>query len=477
VLEQLQNAALYRLGGVEPLLLYIQMMIVRVTHLRVAEVGWEILTLVVGSATVVLAFFVVAELQGRKVGLLAGLLLAVNPLSIMQSRSLAAPWAYEEFFQVLIIYYILCLPYAPKPAARIGFHLAIATYLWAGNQMLGIFPVLAFGVVAMTRERPAGAQSARFLWRSYGGWSVVLPVVSLFLLLYSTFILRKGHLAHALFDKEHELGFYLDHWIDDMSSDIGPAVTWIGLASVLLSLFYERHVFAKGRILVLLFICYAAPFWFLVPPHSTLTRGYITYGLAAMLLVLAATPFISEAGRPWLRFILPSFVILGLLITAGHSAYGLYDSSLLSARAFQGSYRADSGIKAAAWWIRSQPNEGGRIFSDAWGGGGLEPPLMDIYFKRPYFAIYDAPAAQSAYERFKSHAQQIDYLLIRPEDRGLARRYFGNTFHEAARITGAEGGELLVIYTRGEANQAVTTIDAREGGKAFDARYSLLCTE
>ena len=97
-------------------------------------------------------------------------------------------------------------------------------------------------------------------------------------------MLREGHLAHALFDKPHQLGFYADHWLDDMSFDIGPAVTWFGLAAVVVAT-AERRVFSKRRLLVVLFVCYAAPFWCAVPPESTLTRGYISYGVGALLLV------------------------------------------------------------------------------------------------------------------------------------------------------------------------------------------------
>ncbi|HEX7667967.1 MAG TPA: hypothetical protein VF395_00180 [Polyangiaceae bacterium] len=475
VAADLRKLALFRLGGVEATALYLQMSAMSLLHLRVSEFHWELPALLVGTANVYLGFLVARELAGPKAGVLAAILLSVCPLGIIQSRHLGAPWMYEQFCQFFLTYLLLRLAREPTlKGGKVAFHATLAAYFWTGNQMPGIAPVLVYGLAAAAVERDRTERASHFLWDRYGGKFVLLPVLSLGTLLYFTFVRREGHLAHALFDKRHETGFYVEHWFDDMSSDLGPGITWFGIAALVIATASVRGIFSKARLPVILFLAYASPFWFLIPPGTTLTRGYITYGVGAMLLVLASALFLAES-RPLARILFPAVAALMLLVNSGQSAFHLYQEKLLSVKGFQGSFTPNNGVKTAALFIRSRPRTNGRVFSDASGGTGLEPPLMGIYFDRPHFSLYDAFPATLPYARFQKQADDIDYLVVLPANRRLVEQYFGEAFQEALRVTEEGRGELLLVYARAATFASRASMDVSVGDRQFDARYSLLC--
>jgi hypothetical protein len=472
-LDGLTEMALYRLGGVQSSLLYLQMSVMRLLHLRVTEFDWELLTLLVGLGNVYLAYRVAKELAGVESGLMAALLLAVCPITLIQCRHLGAPWMFEEAFQLLLVLLLLRLQKEPTRGTTVAFYVTIACYFWAGNQMMGIFPVLAFGVVSGLLERTDGSSWSEFLRKRYASFAIIVPLASLAVLLRCTFVLRRGHLAHALFDKRHVLGFYMARWFEDMSTDVGPAVTWFGLGALLLAAVSEKRLFTVQRLPTVLFLCYAGPFWCLVPPGSTLTRGYITYGISALLVVLATATY-RAALAPAARRVLPAVASLILLVEDGQSAYHLYALSLLSVRGFQGSYTRDNGVKAAAVWIRERPRTGRRIFSDASGGTGLEPSLMRMYFRRPFLAMFDASPATRPYEVFRKQAKEMEHLVVSPGAEPMVTRYFGTAFHQVLRVLD-DGEPRLLVYERGESTEPPANVEAAAGNREFDRKYSLLC--
>ncbi|HVU05997.1 MAG TPA: hypothetical protein VHE30_29810 [Polyangiaceae bacterium] len=474
-LTNLRTVWFYRLGGVEPLLIYLHMAVVKALHLRITETGWEFITLVVGTANVFMGFLFVREVAGVLAGLAAACLVSVCSLDIIQSRHFGAPWMYEELCQITLLYLLLRLPRAKTGKVRFAFHAVLAIYFWTGNQMLGILPVLAYGAVAVLLERDRTEPVLPFLRRCFLGLSLLIPVASMAWLCHVTFVLHQGHLYHALYQKRHILGVYVDHWFADIHSDIGWGATWFGLAAVLVATVSERRLFSTKRLPVVLFVAYASPFWFVIPPGGTLTRGYISYGVTALLLVLSMGMVLAEAKRV-VQIAFPACAVLMLAVSAGQSAYHLYASPLITAQGFQGSYTPNNGVKTAALWVRNRPRTSGRVFSDAWGGGGLEPQLMQMYFRRPYYAMSDAQPATLPYESFKRSASLIDYLVVLPANRGLVTRYFGATFKEGLRVT-EDGKEVLLVYARAETVGAVQKMEVSQGDREFERKYSMLCGE
>jgi len=79
------------------------------------------------------------------------------------------------------------------------------------------------------------------LLRSRAAFWLVVPAASMAVLLYCTFVLRDGHLAHALFGKRHTLGLYYRRWFEDASLAIGPTATLFSLLLVVTGVVLEKR--------------------------------------------------------------------------------------------------------------------------------------------------------------------------------------------------------------------------------------------
>src|SRR5689334_10463347 len=57
-LQGLVDLANYRLGGVQPVVNYVEMLFLRVLHVRVAELAWELPSIVLGCAATYVAYLI-----------------------------------------------------------------------------------------------------------------------------------------------------------------------------------------------------------------------------------------------------------------------------------------------------------------------------------------------------------------------------------------------------------------------------------
>jgi hypothetical protein len=469
--DYLSDLALYRLGGVQPLVLFLQMTVLRAVHWHVTELTWESSQIVVSAASTYAAFLFAREVGGVAAGLSAAALLAVTPLGISLGRHLGAPWPYEEGFQYLILFLLIAYLRRPGRGFRIGLSVALAIYFWVGNQGLGIVPVVLYVLVAGYAEKQSEEKLVPFVRSRLTYW-FFLPAASLATLLFCTFVLGKSHLYHAFFHKRHTLGIYIAKWLDDTSLDIGQSATYLAIGVVLLGLIAERRLLSQKNAPLMLCLAYAVPFWVAIPPGSTLTRGYVMYGVSALLIaacVAAFTPKLRAVHVPVLLAIIGVVQVGGAL----KSTYHLLDSDLFSTKSFQGAYAGNNGIKTAAAWIRTRGGRGA-VMSDAYGGLGLEPSIMDMYLFRPSFALNDAPNAAYVYQQYTRFARRIEYLLVSPENHKLAEVYFP-TFTRAADVVDGPGGDLLLsVYVKGKSAN-VETLDVAYGDVEFRTKHSMLC--
>src|SRR5690606_4495593 len=220
-----------------------------------------------------------------------------------------------------------------------------------------------------------------YLLSRFASWFLLAPIVSAGWLLIVTFAYREGHLAHALFDKQKTLGWYYPNWQSDLIRDIGYVPLAIACLSVLLLLvlvMVRKVRPLPGGILLTYCACYTLPFWVWISRSTTLTTGYVVYSITAMLMISAVTPFAFRWTGKW-SHVLPGVVTLFLLVGSLSVVYRHWKegASYLGVRAFQGAFKANNGTTTAAAFIRSHSgNSKARVFSDASGGAGLEPPIM-----------------------------------------------------------------------------------------------------
>lgn len=472
--DALSELALFRLGGIQPIVVYLHAALAQAFGFSLDAQAWVGTTIVVSALSVFCAYLLGAELVSTAAGLWAGTLLAVSPIHLMLGRHLGAPWAYEILFQLLVMF--LLVKQIRKPSFRYmaALCVSLAFYMWCGNQMMAIFPVIGFGAIVGYWEGERNGPIAYVRSRFLSAWLLV-PLASLSGLLWVTYKHREGHLAHALFDKRKEVGWHLLNWFNDLFRDIGQGPTWIGLLCLCLALASWKDLRTLRGLPAIYFLCYAVPFWIWISRKTTLTTGYVVYSITALLLITALAPLRALASAP-LRHVIPMFSAALLFLGACSSVYGqLGMRAYLGVRGFQGSYGNEMATTAAAAFIRQRSgNDRSGVFSDASGGTGLEPPIMRLYFRRPSYSVYDAASPHVPYRKFKRRKDDIDYLVVQPENERLVGQYFGTTFHLAAKVIGGRKRDLYV-YTR-DAPSEIVTLQAEDGHRLYAKVYPELCS-
>lgn len=471
----LKDVVLYRLGGVHATLTYVYASLTKSLGFTLDAQGWVMPVIAVSVLGVYLAYLLGRELAGRGAGCAAAALIACSPIHIVLGRHLGAPWSFEIAFQLALVLVSLRLVKQPTGLSRALLHSGIAVYLWCGNQALAILPVLAF---CLLTEQPAVSQwSARWHhgWRCVRSWWMLLPGASALTLAYATLSLRRGHLAHAFFDKQVTPGWYFKDWLVDLDGDLGAVSAGLVLGMAILAVFGLGRCWDRRRVPLVYALVYTLPFWTLISREVTLTRGYIVYGVTGLLLVAAVTPF--QVTR-WthvtrvLKHAAPVLISATMLLYAGKAAFRLYRPEWLSVASFQGRYSGERGISAAAAFIRQRS---GNATARVLAGSVLEPSQMRVYFRRPYFAMYDAQR-EDPFVRYANHAHQVAYVVTVPEDHDFLVKHFGAAFSLAALVQSRPGTKpLLSVYSR-EPTSRVADLFSEAGRREYEQVYPTLCS-
>lgn len=483
---------LYRLGGVQPLVVLVHGLAGRYLDISIAPTTWEWTTIIVSSASAPLAFIAGRRFGGAGAGWAWGAFLAVSPIHVMLGRNLGAPWAYEICFQLALL--SLTDRHLSRATAARGnpaiLCTSISAYIWCGNQMLAIFPVLTFAVLAHVLEQPRGERFAFLHTKLVSVW-LLLPFASAVSLAYCTFVLSKGHLYHALFEKQKALGWYWKNFYADLVHNVGYVPAWLCLVALVCAVSAPFKLWDRRRIPLIYALCYALPFVFLVNRGTTLTRGYSIYGVTGLLGLVALMPGhiaaicarfgVTTTPGPlgWSRF-LNVIQLIFLAVGTGSSAYRAYSiPDVLGVKGFQGKFGRAIGAAASAAVVQrlhqTKPKGRGVVFSDAYGGTGLEPPIMRLYFKRPFFAHYDAPRL-APYAAFAPKAALVDFAVIRPENSELVSTHFPDLSLAATVFTNTTDETILLVYARGYDGSPMR-ISAEDGVESYSVAFPHFCAD
>jgi hypothetical protein len=128
----------------------------------------------------------------------------------------------------------------------------------------------------------------------------------------------------------------------------------------------------------------------------------------------------------------------------------------------------DYGIKAAAYWFRTHTTPDTQIFAYTVGSVPFEPPTIDYYFRRPNISLFNG-SLQEINQRFKSHVETIDYLMITTDE--LPEVEEEVNAHLFLRVTIVNDDDpVLFIYSRRLGDHE--TIDSQTGSRLFDKYFT-----
>lgn len=436
----------YRLGGVQPLLTWPVAELADLLELRLSPLVWSFPALLAGAALPLVVWALLRTLGASRAGLVAAWLVAVFPPAVLFSRHPGAPWMLEACVDLGTL--ALTAAFVRSPSRGIGWAWAacFALSAWVGNQSVALFALVPFVAAAHLVLDPEARQAPLpWLARLAGPWLAV-PVLSWALALVLGLGMGTGHLAHALLTKPKVLGWYGPAVLDAAVADVGwPGLVLLGAGAVGAA-FAARRAPRAALILLALFAAYTLPFLFLIPPGSTVLRTYLVQGLDALVLLAALG---LGALPPWPRRGTVALVAVPLLLATASAAWRL-PAPALGVLPHQGSHVPVGALYATLPLLDDLPDDA-VVFTDAYGGGGLEPNVVEVVTRRSVVGLYDAVDAEAPYTAFAE--TPVDVVLVTRGRGDLAEATFPE--HRPSLRVERDGETLLEVRTRG-ATEVVT---------------------
>jgi len=468
----------YPLSVVHPVIVFLQTIAFDALSVPITERTWPLSTAVLGALTPLAACALVAGLAGRSAGLGAAALLAVTPLHVLLSRSLAAAWAPAFLLELLVL---LAAHRHARDAARSAplLGLALAGYLLAHNQFPSLAPVVIAAMVLFDPDRGPGRgqRAARRLLRPAVFVPPLLVLIGLVAVhvafdrlwvpeFRSTGPRGVGIVGHMLM-RETNPGFHLDGLIREARNGLG--LTLAGAAPLAL-LFWLRRARALGRLALLPIwsLCYVLPFIVLLPPGTTVIRGYLGDGLYPLVLLTGALlgRACEQTGSRVAAITATALLAIGA-VTSWATVHQHPMPAGLTLPPFHGSARPDLGVKAAATWLRTQTDDDAKIFSL-----GIDPKLVRYYARRHAIGqlVFSSAEALACLERERT---RVDAVLSRPDTLAEVDAHALAGLHRAAVIR-SNDTTLLEIWVPGEVPEGPHEVEVATANKTFDDRYARL---
>jgi uncharacterized membrane protein len=366
------------------------------------EFGLRALSALAGVATVPVAYLIGAQLRGRRAGVAAAALVAVNPMLLWYSQEARAYALFALLTAVSALYFLRSLDRGRR-ADFVGW--GIASALALATHYFAFFPIAAEALWLLRRR---GRETLAGLW--------IVVVAGLAL---APLVIHQTSIGHAEWIAEHSLGHRL--WVTAatfMTGETGeiiarPETPWLALAPFLLALGALLLVWRRGG-------------------TDERRAAGIPLILAAATVVLPVGLAIAAPGKDYVlaRNLLPALVPLLAAVAVGVTLHGARRSgAVLGAALFAYSLvfcvvaSVSPALQRPDWDAVAQrlgPASAPRAIV-AWTLG--EAPLRH-YLPGNSFQVFSE-------ERFQWFVHEVDFVSDGPA-RPVPRRLLGPGFHQVA---------------------------------------------
>jgi hypothetical protein len=472
--------AAYPLSVVLPVLAFLTALVSRAFSIPLTELTWVVPISLLGAATVFPAHRLLRRLCGDGAALTGTALLAVIPLHVLVSRSLAAAWV-PAFFMEIVTLLALQRAVDGRKWGKGLLSASLTIYLLCHNQFPSFAPVLFAAAVIFDASEDRLARKCRKALRLLTGPRVSLaPALALLALLgmhigftyfyrpaYRSFGTGVGLVGHML-HRGTQPGLYFRSAAAAALYALGPALLALcvfALAAWLAGIGRDR----KTLLFPLWSAAYLFPFFFFLSPQKTIVTGYMGDGLYPLVFLGAAVlaRFFRAGGvRKWAAAAFLAVVFAFSVLCSTATVFRLDWPAWIRMPQFHGSVEPDTGIKAAGTWFRSTTAEEASLFSVS-----IDPKLARYYTHRRVYGVLDG-TVDEARQCFSGVAENVDFLLL---PAGLKKRFRIDELPEwketAVVVDGSR--KVLEIFSR-SAGKKPTLILQRQNNDTFDAAFANL---
>lgn len=448
----------------------------------ITEFIWKLPIVLLSTAIVFPAYYLARIFTSRRTAMMSAAFILFLPLSFAFSRSAGSYHASVDlFFQVLVVL-MFCKYFSEGRRYALLASLSLAVYLLSGSffpMMVALIIYMGFvysfdGSFIEAVKKTAAKLSDFRIW--------LMPLIS-FIILLTIFFGTKlalgrygGDLAHTTsLSGINYFYFAVDFpgYMASLYKNFGMVVFPFTILALVYSLRFLKG-FRKETIFLAWFALFAAPFVLFI--HYDYYYTYVTYSAcAALMLVPIVMEDISKRYKKYapscLSLIMESlmFIILALLVVSSiGSAYDIKVPESMTVARVLGTYSGDNGAKTAGYWVRENTSPEAKVYSDANGGGGLEPWIVIYYTLREPITIFDAEL-EDIRALFLERFNDADVFLITPQNKAWAEQNSpGKIFLNA--VIKSDGKDVLYIYSKNDIPLRV--MDTEEYNDRFDRKYS-----
>lgn len=459
-------------GIAQSLIATVWMAGIALLNVPITEFWWNVPWALLGLAVVPVGFQLGVQLQDRRAGGLAALILAVLPLHAVLSRASGVSHIPLAFATQLWAVTMLVRYYqAPTPGTARQASLAIAAAVLTDLLLPFLFfMLLGVGVLTVeTKRRTFVARLLRARELLFAPRVIRLPLLALTwpvgLMLMSVLgVVDSGGLLGRLFEgSNHTPGLRLFAFWENASFSVGPVsfgIFLVGAIAMLPSLMRLE----KRAVPLLWAAVYLGPF---VLFSRTNVYGYYLLGLAPLALNAALVGAHLWSSSNATRKSLLAVIILPLLVLLGMRSVSItWDAQLpswIGNGQAQGGLYADQGLKAAAGWLRDRSSTTSRVFSDP----SYEPYQLSYYLRRPFIGMTDARTPEAGYALLRD-AEPPQFYLVKAGNAALLKPYLDPSLQPVLTVIRAD---TPVLYVYGQVAEAPQILTIEQGNAHFDARY------
>lgn len=451
----------YQWSPLSAVLTFMNMLFFSLLGISLTEYVWVLPTIVIGSLTPVICYYLIFRLCGDRTSALIGaLFIMFFPFHVLQSRYSSANEVLGFFGQVLVLLFLVNYLQKGTKSSALWFGFFMGLYIFTHLQWPGIFPVIVFAAfVFVGDKKKVGIRLKKACSHIFKKEVIIFPVVALLLLVAVSIFAGRGSpqlfggsLGHMVSKGEaSSIGWYGGYYYNWLLNNSGIL---LGIAITVVFFFGLREVLrlSKSSVLWCWGLTYSLPYIFYVSPKVTVAHTYYSHGFQAFTLfsaVMIAKYFFHRKMKKWIGILLVISVIASSALTIFVIAYGFENINLFGLKGFQGSYHKPIGLKAAGYWLRKKTSVDTRVFFFDYGGMGMEPTNAFYYSRRTLMALSDSPTLEFTLSYLKLFDDEIDYLVIYDSDLKYIRHYTDQAFpYAVARVESKSGDTLLWILSR-----------------------------
>ncbi len=453
--------------------------------LSITEFVWNMPFAIIGTLTVLMAYILVKKLFGRDFpALSASLFLAVFPHHIVLSHTSG----HVHHTLALLLEFTVLLSFIHYYSRPSGFRLFTASVISAFAILSHqFFPLVYITVLFLCAHFTRGesidrlSDSIKILFKKYLSQPVTIVIIFITSLISLVFASYHSGASYGLLPGIHIRHFLLNTLF---YMDLIPA--FVGVLCLVYSLKYLVGFRLEG-VPTVLFISYSLPFlfvfdrcitnFFILPAVAfILMTGAILgelvsskkFGNISLILIFLITMILLSMSLEDLGVLeIPSFIKPGEAISCGSLSW---DCIIPCTRDRDDGIYPDSGVKAAAYWIRENTPQTALVFSDATDGAGIEANIIGYYIHRPYVCLNDANITRIL-DLFEESRPDLDILIIRPVNMDIFEDLIVEEFKRVAVIT-SNSEDILFLYSRGESGGKTPILDLSVYNRLYDLKYA-----